>query len=324
MIAPYVHAVVEAVGSADTCWYLLVPTGTHRCWQILPGSPSFAPYCHASASSNPDVVKLLTLARDLQRRKGRERQQRFVAEGVRAVETLLASPLAITGMLASPDGASDARRARLLTEARGRGIPVVEITEAELLSAADTESPQGVLAVAEIPARRLPDPMPRQARLLILDALQDPGNVGTVIRTAAALEVTATIALPGTVDLWNAKVVRGSMGALFQHPALAMSWAECAAVLAAQGFGILAADTDGQPLEEMLRAGIPDRVALVVSNEGAGLSPEVASAVTRRVAIAMAPEVESLNVGVATGILLHGLREGQRGEPVATGPSGSS
>lgn len=287
-------------------------------------------------------MKLLTLARDLQRRKARERQRRFVAEGLRVVETLLASPVSITGVLVSPTDMPDARRLRLVDTARARQIPVLEVSEAELMSAADTETPQGLLAVAEMPDHVFPDPMPARARLLILDALQDPGNVGTIIRTAAALGVTATIALPGTADLWNAKVVRASMGALFRHPVLKLAWPECSALLAAHGFGVLAADPDGVSVEAMLRDGVPDRVALVVSNEGAGLSPELGEAVTQRIAIAMTPIaeslVESLNVGIATGILLHSLREGQRGPAVdgsgagsgspearvASGPSGSS
>ncbi len=258
-------------------------------------------------------MKLLTLARDLQRRKGRERQHRFVAEGTRTVEGLLTSGLPVTGVLVSPSGLGDSRTAAVVATARDRAVQVLEISDAELLDAADTESPQGILAVAPIPDYRLPTPMPDQARILVLDALQDPGNVGTVIRTAAALGVTATIALPGTVDLWNAKVVRGAMGTLFHHPVLAMSWDDCAAHLTQAGFAILAADTDGAAMTDVRPGQVPDRIALVVSNEGAGLSAHVASAVTQRVAIAMEPAVESLNVGVATGILLHALREGQQG-----------
>ena len=266
-------------------------------------------------------MKLLTLARDLQRRRGRERQQRFVAEGVRTVETLLTSGLPVTGVLLGTEAMSDPRVVALAAAAREREIVVLEVSDAELLSAAGTESPQGVLAVAPIPAHRLPTAMPPRVRVLVLDALQDPGNVGTVIRTAAAFGVTATVALPGTVDLWNAKVVRGAMGALFHHPTLSLTWDECAAALAPHGFVVMAADLAGESLTSLLAAGVPDRVALVVSNEGAGLSPNIASAVTQRVSIAMDPQVESLNVGVATGILLHSLRAGQEA-PGTTGSQG--
>lgn len=253
-------------------------------------------------------MKLLTLARDLQRRKARERQHRFVAEGVRTVEALLASGLPVDGLLVTSSLRDQPRGRGLVEAADGKGIPVVEVSDLELDSAADTDTPQGVLAVAPIPERSLRAPEGSSSRFLVLDALQDPGNVGTVIRTAAALGVTATVALPGTVDLWNAKVVRSTMGALFVHPALPMSWDAFAEYAAAHALPVWAADTDGVPLDQVTADSLPARLALVVSNEGAGLSPRIAAAVTSRVAIRMAPAIESLNVAVAAGILLHTLR----------------
>lgn len=252
-------------------------------------------------------MKLLTLARDLQRRKARERQQRFVAEGVRTVETLLASPLEVTGVLATAALRAEARGAALLEMAEARRIPVVEVSDAELASAADTDTPQGVLAVGRIPEATLAAPV-GPVRYLVLDALQDPGNVGTVVRTAAALGVTATIALPGTVDFWNAKVVRSSMGALFHHPVHALAWEDAARFLAEQQVALWAADMDGEPLSEIAPDAVPPRLALVVSNEGAGVSAHVAAAVDRTLSIPMAPQVESLNVAVASAIMLYVLR----------------
>ena len=261
-------------------------------------------------------MKLLTQARDLQRRKARERHQRFVAEGLRTVETLLASPLEVYGLLVTAELAVDPRGAALLEMAAARGIPVQTVSESELASAADTETPQGVLAIAAIPAAEISAPE-GAARFLVLDALQDPGNVGTVIRTAAALGVTATLALPGTVDLWNGKVVRSSMGALFHHPVCALSWEDLAGFLARHGVALWAADMDGDPLPDVATGVLPERIALVVSNEGSGLSPHVAAAVARRLSIPMDPMVESLNVAVATSIVLYALR-------VASPPSQSS
>ena len=163
-------------------------------------------------------MRLLTLARDLRRRKSRERQGLFVVEGVRSVEELLGSPLAVRGILTAPQLA-DAPRGRALLERLGAStVEHSAVNEAEFRSAAETESPQGVLAIAEIPERELSSLAgATPLRLLVLDALQDPGNVGTILRTAAALGADATVALPGTVDLWNAKVVRSAMGAHFHH-----------------------------------------------------------------------------------------------------------
>jgi RNA methyltransferase, TrmH family len=252
-------------------------------------------------------VKLLTLARDLKRRKARHRQGRFVAEGVRTVEALLDSPITVTGALVTSALRSDPRGAALFDRLLALELPVQDISQPELESASDTETPQGVIAIGEIPARSLAAPPP-QARYLILDALQDPGNVGTVIRTAAALGVTATIALPGTVDLWNSKVVRSTMGATFTHLALHSTWEDTTAFLNAHGVPCWVADTDGVVIDDTDRSSFPSRLALVVGNEGAGISDVVSRGAAQRIAIRMAPGVESLNVAVATGILLHALR----------------
>jgi RNA methyltransferase, TrmH family len=251
-------------------------------------------------------VKLLTLARDLRRRKARERQGLFVAEGVRAVDELLRSTLPVRGVLASRRLAPEAR-ALVGAAAELRSVPVLEVDEREFESAAETDSPQGVLAVAEAPARRLDAiALPAVARLLVLDGVQDPGNVGTILRTAAALGAAATLALPGTVDLWNAKVVRSAMGALFHHQALSCTWEELAAFLDRERVELWGADAAGTPPHEAGER--PRRLALAVGNEGAGLSAEARRRVSRLVGLPIAPDVESLNVAVATGILLYELR----------------
>jgi RNA methyltransferase, TrmH family len=224
---------------------------------------------------------------------------------------LLASPLVVHGLLVTGELQDDARGAALADAAAARGVPLKSVGKAEFESAASTESPQGVLAVAEIPGVTLASPAAGSSRYLLLDALQDPGNVGTIVRTAAALGVTATVALPGTVDLWNAKVVRSSMGALFVHPVLAMGWDEVLAFLDAHQIPCWVADTEGLVIDSsdlLRRDALPALLALAVSNEGAGVSEQVAARAAQRVAIGMSPGIESLNVAVATGILLHALR----------------
>jgi len=251
-------------------------------------------------------VKLLTVARDLQRRRAREREALFVCEGVRAVEELLRSPLAVRGVLAAPSLGGAARGAALREQLARGGVPVEEVTDREFASAAGTESPQGVLAIAEVPARSMESlALPARARLLVLDAIQDPGNVGALLRAAAALGAHATLAMPGTVDLWNGKVVRSAMGALFHRPALAASWDALDALLTARAIPLWGADAHGETLAHVTA---PPALALVVGNEGAGLSEPAASRVAMRVAIPIAPDVESLNVAVAAGILLYQLR----------------
>ena len=287
---------------------LLIAAKPCRADVTLPVSESFSARTGDESAERP--VNLLTLARDLKRRKARERSQSFVAEGVRTVEMLMASPLTIEGVLATSTLSADSRGLAILIRAHQNNIPVLTVSEAEFASAANTDTPQGVLAIAAIPTNELRDP-PARALYLVLDALQDPGNLGTVIRTAAAFGVTSTISLPGTVDLWNAKVVRSSMGALFTHPTVALPSAELGQFLALNDVSCWAADTDGDTLDTVTHS-IPERLALVVSNEGAGLSTDAATFVTRKVAIPMSAGVESLNVAVATGILLHAFRSSAR------------
>ena len=251
-------------------------------------------------------MRLLALARDLQRRRGRERQHLFVAEGVRTAEELLRSPLRLRGALVSPALGDAARGVALRESLVAHGVPLQEVTERELADAADTESPQGVLAIGEIPGRSLEAITATQPfRLLLLDAVQDPGNVGAILRTAAAFGVAATIALPGTVDLWNAKVVRSAMGALFHHPAFPSTWDALDPFLAERGIALWGAAGDGEPLPGLAP---PERLALAVGNEGRGLTDETRPRLARRVSIPIAPGVESLNVAVAAGILLYSFR----------------
>jgi TrmH family RNA methyltransferase len=249
-------------------------------------------------------VKLLTLARDLKRRKARDRQHLFVSEGVRSVEELLRSSLTIRGALTAPQLLEAPRGALLAQALRGRGVTVEDVAPKDFGSASETESPQGVIAIGEIPSRSFADlQMGWRGVVLVLDGVQDPGNVGTIVRSAAALGAAATVALPGTVDLWNAKVVRSGMGAHFRHLAFSSTWAELDAFRGSSSAQVWAADAKGAAVS----APAPERVILVVGNEGAGLSDDAKSRADKLVSVPISTDVESLNVAVATGILLHSL-----------------
>jgi TrmH family RNA methyltransferase len=247
-------------------------------------------------------MTLLSTARDLRRRKARERRSMFVVEGVRAAEELLRSPLEIHAALVAPQLDDAPRGAALYAALHARGIPVEEIAAREFASAAETESPQGVLVMARVPERTLEDIPRADGIVLVLDAVQDPGNVGTILRTAHALGALATIALSGTVDLWNAKVIRSAMGAHFTHLAMDATWDELTAFLERTQMELWAAAADGQSVRDVTR---PWRVALALGNEGAGVSQGVAASARRRVGIPLAGGAESLNVAVAAGILLY-------------------
>ncbi len=210
------------------------------------------------------------------------------------------------GVLVAPQLADAPRGALLLGMLRTAGMELAELPPLEFASAAETESPQGVLAIAEIPERSLETlEVGTSARIVVLDAVQDPGNVGTILRTAAALGATAALALPGTVDLWNAKVVRSAMGAGFHFPAFAATWEQLDAFRGRHDVALWGTDSSGTALAAL---DAPARLALVVGNEGAGLSAEARSRLDVLAALPIGSVVESLNVAVATGIFLYQLR----------------
>ncbi|HEV2147180.1 MAG TPA: RNA methyltransferase [Longimicrobiaceae bacterium] len=245
------------------------------------------------------------LLRGLHQRKNREAEGAFLVEGVRAVEDLLASPLH-PRLLAWSSSLEDTGRGRALLAAAGRrGVPLREVSEAELREYAGTETPQGVVAVAEVPVRGLDDLAAASPPtvVLVLDAVQDPGNFGAMVRTAEALGAVGVVALPGTVDAWNPKSVRAAMGSSFRLPIVAATWEEAGPRLEAGGFRILATAVGAEPLGDDR----PQRAALVMGNEGAGVSAETRARAHREVGIPLRGRAESLNVTSAAAILLHDL-----------------
>jgi TrmH family RNA methyltransferase len=251
---------------------------------------------------------LHTLIRDLQRRKARERRGLVVAEGLRLVEDALESNARVVGVLAADDVAGGTA-ADLLGRAAGRGALTQVAPRREFDQIADTETPSGVLAVVEWEPLGLGALTPADGCLLVLDGVQDPGNVGTMIRTAHALGASGTVALDRTADVRNPKVVRGAMGALFRHP-VAVAELDAFAAWAERGrYAIWLAVQDGTPAA---RADRPPRVALVLGSEGHGVRAAWSERAHRRVSVPMRAGAESLNAAVAAGILLYELTRASR------------
>lgn len=238
----------------------------------------------------------------LKQRKNREREGLFLVEGVRVVEELLASGIVPRFLVVSPSLEDTERGARLVARATDR-IAVHRTEEAELRQLAGTDTPQGVIAVAEMPRHDLGTLGAAEGGLLlVLDGVQDPGNLGTLARTADAFAARGAIALPGTVDCWNPKVVRAAAGSLFRLPVVHAAADVAGAWLSGNGWRVFAADVDGVDVERMERA---DRSALIVGNEGAGLSRGARALAHQTVTIRMPGHAESLNVAVAAGILMY-------------------
>jgi TrmH family RNA methyltransferase len=249
---------------------------------------------------------LQTLIRDLHRRRGRERRGLALAEGVRLVEEAVSAGVTFRGAAVSPALESTTRGRALKATLVSRSVQLEELTDAELEAIADTEHPQGIIAVIEPKRWRLEDiRLNAGATILVLDAVQDPGNVGTMLRTALGLGAAGVIALKGTADLTNSKVIRGAMGASFRLPATVAAPDEFVAWSRLQRAQIWVTDVSGETENQLARRGGRPAIALVVGNEGAGVSPTLEAAADRRVAIPLVRGVESLNVAVAAGILLY-------------------
>lgn len=246
---------------------------------------------------------LVTLVRNLQQRKGRKRRGLAVAEGVRLVEEALEAGVVVRGALHSPALRSSSRGAQLVERLAAHAVDLQEIGDREFARLADTETSQGVLAVIEPPRFQLRDITPHSRfAVLVLDGVQDPGNVGALLRTAFALGSPGAILLKGTADLANPKVLRAAMGATFRFPTALSTEAEFATWVDGCDVTVWGAEAAGTRLE---RLSPPERLAIVVGNEGAGLRPSVSALVHRKVAIGLARGAESLNVAVAAGILLY-------------------
>lgn len=247
--------------------------------------------------------RLASLARNLQQRKGRSRRGLTLADGVRLVEEAVVSGVAIRGVLVDESLESTLRGRELLRQLTARAIPIDQIPAATLGALAGTESPQGVVAVIEQPRSELGRiaPVPRHP-VLVLDGVQDPGNVGTLVRTAYALGCPGAVLLRGTADPGNPKALRAAAGASFRLPLAAASDQQLAGWLERQDTVLWASDAAGTPIRR-LRA--PARLAVVVGNEGAGVRQGIAALSRDRVAIPLARGAESLNVAVAAGIILH-------------------
>lgn len=240
----------------------------------------------------------------LKTRKGRPREGLVLVEGVRSSVEALAAGADIRFAVHSPRLlASEAGRA-LASQLAGQGWHFHEADDADLTELSDTEHPQGVLCVCAEPSLDLAQLRSTTSTVLLLDGLQDPGNLGTLVRAARAFAVDACIVLDGSVDPWNPKAVRAAAGACFHTRLVRAPWADAKPWLEEMGIGILAADPTGHEVGSF-RPG--EAWALAVGNEGAGLRADIVEASTHRLAIPMRGDTNSLNAGVAGSILLYSL-----------------
>lgn len=255
-----------------------------------------------------DRVRLVRALQE--RRRVRQRERRFVVEGVRLCQEAADTGARPHFVFYTARIREDPRGQALLAAWQEAGVPCEEVSDEVMAACSDTETPQGLLAVVPIPDLPLP---PHPTLTLILDRLRDPGNLGTILRTAQAAGVDGVILAPGTVDATNPKAVRAGMGAHFRLPIAAMDWDEIARAVA--GCRVYLADARGTvPYTDADWTG---RVALIVGGEAAGAGSRAHALADATVAIPLAGGVESLNAAVAAAVLLFEAARQRRALPPA-------
>jgi TrmH family RNA methyltransferase len=223
-------------------------------------------------------------------------------EGVRIIEEAIRSGLRFQAIFFSDGGSAHA--ARLLPQI-GSQVEILLLPDEVFVSAVSTESPQGVAALVKLRSHKLDDLLESASNSLLIGVagIQDPGNLGTIIRSAEAFGARAVLLGEKTVSHFNPKAVRGSAGSIFREPLLRVKLAESIAALKQQGIRVLATSSHkGKPLHE---ADFTGAAMIVVGNEGAGVPQEILSLADELVTIPHSPRVESLNAGIAASILLY-------------------
>ncbi len=252
---------------------------------------------------------LASLVRNLQQRKGRRRQGLTVAEGVRLVEEALDAGVLFRGAVVGKSLGETSRGSALLRDLASHAVRLEQVSDRALHDLSETETPQGVVAVIDPPRFELSAVRPQPgSAVLVLDGVQDPGNVGALLRTALAMGAPGAILLSGTADPRNPKVIRAAMGASFRLPAAHTTVNGLAQWAADHDTQLWIADTEGVSIKK-LKA--PDRLAVVVGNEGVGVRQTLRHLAVRHVAIPLARGAESLNVAVAAGIILYEVQRGR-------------
>jgi len=235
--------------------------------------------------------------RSLGQKKVRASEGRLLVEGLNGVEAAVAAGMADELFLSAEACESD--RGRALLDA---SVPTSAIEDRDVQALGETRTPAGVFALARDPVNGLADhDWPTVATLLMADGVADPGNLGTIVRSAGALGSDGVVVSAGSVEPTNPKVVRATAGALFRFPIVRASREE----VRDAGFAIWVADRGGEPIESLSQR--PSRVALLVGNEPRGVDAAARDAADRTVSVPIADGIESLNVAIAASILLHAV-----------------
>ncbi len=253
--------------------------------------------------SSAEIKKLS----ELKDRQGRRDQNLFLIEGVRSITEALENDAGLRRIIVSL-GANSEKFARLYSMASEQGIEIEEVPATKFRKLRTTETSQGIIAVASIPTITLEDFVSelrsmRAATVLLLDRISDPGNLGTILRSAAWFGVDGVLIAGNSVDVYNPKVVRSAMAAVLRLKMVQeVDLKESIQELKKFGFAVVAAELDGKT--SCFDYEFPSKLAMVFGSEASGISSDIARLCETSVSIPRVGKMESLNVGVAASIVM--------------------
>lgn len=259
-----------------------------------------------TSSKNPVVKEI----RSLRNKSDRQEKGLYFIEGIRFVGEAVnehatsGSMPDIRYLVVSESFASDAGSESFIEPCINRGIKVYCMTDSLFESVSDTKNPQGILAVLGMKKDLLKDAALKDGILVILDGIRDPGNMGTIIRTADAAGCAGVIVTDGCVDLFNPKVLRSTMGSIFHLPVLHCgSTKEAVDICSQKGYLVCASHTEGSV--SIYDADLSGNIAFVIGSEAEGVSSEALDNADMLIRIPMPGRAESLNAAVAASIIIY-------------------
>ncbi|MEZ5360429.1 MAG: RNA methyltransferase [Candidatus Zixiibacteriota bacterium] len=240
---------------------------------------------------------------ELKQKKRRAERGLFLCEGIRLLEESLLSSYRPEQVVFSPAVISERGKA-LITDFNKRGFRIDEVSAKDIERISDTKSSQGIAAIYKKPTPTLEQQtLTRHRRILICDNIGDPGNIGTLMRSAAAFGFTLILMTPNAAEMTNPKTIRASMGAFFSVEFIEDIAADrIADIVRETGHSLCVADASGREIGDS--TAVPEKVALVVGSEADGVSAEFMKTADTILKIPMSEKVESLNAAMAGTVLM--------------------
>lgn len=254
-----------------------------------------------SSNKNPMIKEV----RSLYKKKNRWANKLFIIEGIKIIEEAIINQIEIKYILFSSSFIDSQEGKNFYYKIQDKAH-IVKVKDSLFKSLSDTENPQGVMAVCQFNIRDLAEiESLSNPSIFFLDGLQDPGNMGTIIRTADAFKIDGIILGQGCVDPYNLKVVRSTMGSIFRVPLYSChNSLETLAELKNKGFNILTATLEGEPIYNF---DFKDKLVCIIGNEARGVNPKILHMANKSIKIPMPGDAESLNAAVAASIIMYEL-----------------